>query len=259
MPQSNRRGPLKIPFRPLDGKKKSSHKRDLLLPKSKGVKSTKSSIPSFGDPIKSIQPESLPGKVFGSKSKTTKIVGEIPSKSKTRVSSGKLPVKSSHIITSKLPKQATSLLSKRVKNPQMVTHDLIQKEHVAGRFLSLMIVKGKLIRNKATSAILGRKFLKNAEANRLSHFKRLQLFRTLSKEPLPLLELHGRLGVSKQSIKRLVKNGLLMEVWGPKAVGLRFELTKKGKKYLKELEAAASYEPMVRENALLRLKNRTSL
>jgi hypothetical protein len=33
-----------------------------------------------------------------------------------------------------------------------------------------------------------------------------------------------------------------MEEWGPKAIGVRFKLSREGKLYLKELEAAAKYE-----------------
>lgn len=48
-------------------------------------------------------------------------------------------------------------------------------------------------------------------------------------------ELHVRFGVSKQTVKRLVKNEFLTEMWGPKAIGVRFKLSKKGKRYLKKL------------------------
>jgi len=93
----------------------------------------------------------------------------------------------------------------------------------------------------------------------LSHAERIRLFQALLKEPLPFLELHGRFGVSKQTMRRLVKNGFLREMWGPKAVGVRFKLTSKGKIFLKESEAAARYEPRIREKSFIRLKQRTSL
>jgi len=95
------------------------------------------------------------------------------------------------------------------------------------------------------------------EVTSLSHVKRIRLFQALLKEPLPFLDLHGRFGVSKQTIRGLVKNGLLTQVWGPKAIGVRFGLTNKSKIYLKELEAATKIEPRIRENALIRLKHTT--
>jgi len=97
------------------------------------------------------------------------------------------------------------------------------------------------------------------EVKPLSHAERIHLFQALLKEPLPFLDVHGRFGVSKQTIRGLVKNGLLTEVWGPKAIGVRFRLTDKGKIHLKELEAAARYEPVMRKKTLIQLKHRTPL
>jgi len=97
------------------------------------------------------------------------------------------------------------------------------------------------------------------EVKSLSYAERIRLLRALSKEPLPFLDLHGRFGVSKQTIRGLVKNGLLMEVWGPKAIGVVFKLTDKGKIHLKELETAAKFEPKIRETALIRLKQRVAV
>jgi hypothetical protein len=90
----------------------------------------------------------------------------------------------------------------------------------------------------------------------LSILQKIDLLRTLLK-PANFLDLHGRFGVSKETIKSLVKNDLLKEVWGPKAVGLRFKLTRKGKTYLKELEGAARYEPQMEKKAFIKLKHMT--
>jgi hypothetical protein len=61
-----------------------------------------------------------------------------------------------------------------------------------------------------------------------------------------------------QTVRRLVKNGLLIEEWGPQAIGVRFKPSKKGKLYLKELEAAAKYESKIVEKDFIRLKRRAS-
>ena len=97
------------------------------------------------------------------------------------------------------------------------------------------------------------------EAKSLTHVERIRLFQALLREPLPSMDIHGRFGVSKQKIRRLVENGLLREMWAPKGIGVRFELTKKGKIYLRELEAAAKYEPWMKEKNFIRLKHRASV
>lgn len=95
------------------------------------------------------------------------------------------------------------------------------------------------------------------ETASLPYAERIRLFQALLKEPLPFLDLHGRFGGSKQIIRGLVRNGLLMEVWGPRAIGVVFKLTNKGKMHLKELEAAAKHEPNMRNKTYIRLKQRT--
>jgi len=79
------------------------------------------------------------------------------------------------------------------------------------------------------------------------------------KKPLPFLDVHCRFGVSRETIMTLVKNGFLIEIWGPKAVGMTLKLSNKGKAYLKKLEAASKYEPKMRKNAIIRLKRSTIL
>lgn len=93
----------------------------------------------------------------------------------------------------------------------------------------------------------------------LTHVERIRLFQALFKEPLPYLTLHERFDVSKQTIKRLVKNGFIIELWGPRAIGVRFKLTSKGRIHLKELEAAAKYDPALREKPFIRLKHRVPI
>jgi len=120
--------------------------------------------------------------------------------------------------------------------------------------------KVKLVKRKRVDQLLRHgTWSTEEEVKPLSYVERIRLFQALFEKPLPFLDLHGRFGVSKQTIRGLVKNGLLMEVWGPKAIGVRFKLTNKGKIWLRELEAAANYEPKMRETALIRLKDRLSL
>lgn len=254
MPSSDRKRVLKIPFKSPDTEKKDSQKHGSIPSKAKGTNSIKSVIPPFGDPNKPKQTINLPQKVLGDKLRRVRIVGGVPQKSKLNLFSGKF-LKSRDVSVNKLPTRNASLLNRKVSNSSVVTETLMQKEHVAPRFLSILMDKGTLIKHKVTAQLSGRKVRSDTrESNYLSHAKRLQLFQASLKEPLTFLDLHGRFGVSKQTIRRLVKNGLLMEVWGPKAIGVRFKLSKKGKIYLKELEAAAKYEPKVREKDFIRLK-----
>jgi hypothetical protein len=93
----------------------------------------------------------------------------------------------------------------------------------------------------------------------LSHVERMHLFQALSAKPLPFLDLHKHFGVSKQTIRRLVKNGLLAEMWGPRTIGVRFKLTDKGKLHLKGLKKAAAIKPEIKKNAVIKLKQRIML
>jgi len=118
----------------------------------------------------------------------------------------------------------------------------------------------RLAKQRATHQLFGRySQLRKEEVKSLSNLERVRLFQALLKEPLPFLDLHRLFGVSKQTIRGLVKNGLLMEMWGPKAIGVRFKLTNKGKTYLKRLESTAKIEPTVKRNMFIKLKHRTLL
>lgn len=142
----------------------------------------------------------------------------------------------------------------------MVTEALMQKEQTASRFMSILMRKGKLIRHKVTTPIFGKKNQWSTdEAKRLPHAKRLQMFQALLNESLTFLDIHARFDVPKQTIRGLIKKGILREIWGPKAIGVRFKLTNKGKVYLKQLEAAAKYESRIEQRNLIRLKHRIYL
>jgi hypothetical protein len=259
MPNSDRKRVLKIPFKSSDTEKNDSQESGSIPLKAKGVCNIKSAIPSFGKPNKLKQASSLPRNVSDDKLQKVRMVGGVPQKSTLNLFSDK-PMKSRNVSVNKMPTHNASLLNKKVSNSGMITKDSMQKEHAAPRFLSTLMDKGILIKRKVTAQLSGRKVWSDTrESNYLSDAKRFQLFQALLKEPLPFLDLHGRFGVSKQTIRRLVKNGLLMEVWGPKSIGVRFKLSKKGKIHLKELEAAAKYESKMREKDFIRLKNKPLL
>lgn len=93
----------------------------------------------------------------------------------------------------------------------------------------------------------------------LLNIEKIRLFQALLKEPLPFLDMHDRFNISRQTITRIVKGGLLKETWGSNGVGVRFKITNKGKTYLEELEEASKYKLKIRESSLTRLKERSGV
>jgi hypothetical protein len=135
-----------------------------------------------------------------------------------------------------------------------VKHSFKTKDILTSEF-HVSSAKVKLAKRSKSVQLVGHRAGSTQEEGKsLTHAKRILLFQALLKEPMHFLDLHGRFGVSKQIIRGLVKNGFLMEEWGPKTIGVQFQLTKRGRAYLKELEEAAKYEPKMRKKAFIQLK-----
>jgi len=147
--------------------------------------------------------------------------------------------------------------SERTMDSRVNVHHLKMSGSLASQF-NVSRSKVKLARPRTIDHLL-RHVPRPAEEEikSLSQAERIRLFRALLKEPLPFLDIHGRFGVSKQIVRGLVKNGFLREIWGPKAIGIRFRLTNKGRMHLRKLEAAAEYEPKMRETTFIKLKQRS--
>jgi len=257
MAQSSRRRFLKIRFKRTENNEKSTNESNAALSKPKSAGNLEAGFPAFDKPEKSKQSSSSLQRVSGGRLARVKIAGKMPPRSRLNVFSRK-SVKSQNVGVGKLPARNAGLLGKEVSCRGTVSESFMQKENVSGRFLSVLIGKGRLIKYRVAAQLLGRKVWGDADnAKHLSHARRIQLFQALLNEQLTYLDLHGRFGVSKQTIRRLVKNGLLKEDWGPKAIGVRFRLSKKGKTYLKELEAAALYKSKVGQKNLIRLKSKS--
>lgn len=170
-----------------------------------------------------------------------------------------LPLRSSGVHMNRLQGHGTSLMENRARSAMMV-ETLAQGQRTASEFLTLRCDKGRMVRSKTTPLQVGTRTLcDTGGVKRISHAQTLQLFQALMKEPLSFLELRCRFGVSRQTVKRLVKNGLLAETWGAKAVGVSFVPSDKGRVYFKELEAAAMYRPNARNNVIIRLKQATAI
>ena len=97
----------------------------------------------------------------------------------------------------------------------------------------------------------------SSKPTRQLNAEKIRFIQALQKEPLPFTDLRTQFNVPRQTITRLVKKGLLEEIWGSNGVGVRFKLTGKGKAWLAELEEASRFEPRIRESSLTRLKQRS--
>jgi hypothetical protein len=180
-----------------------------------------------------------------------------PPKPRIDAFSGKFPLKIRDADgTNALPTHDISFLDKRVRSSCAVKETLMQKEHANPQFFSLSMGKGKLTKHSSPNQLINRKARLDGEDSHLPYAKRLLMFQALLGGPLHFLDLQGRFGVSKITIKRLVEKKLLAEMWGPKDVGVRFRLTRKGKTYLRKLEAAAVYEPKIVKKDIIDLKYR---
>ncbi len=94
------------------------------------------------------------------------------------------------------------------------------------------------------------------QSKSLSATEKLSMLKTLSRRPLSYLDLRTLFDIPKRTVRTLVKNGLIEEVWGPKNIGIRFRLTRMGEEHLKRLKTAARLgEDKVRK-ATIRLKQR---
>jgi len=257
MSHSDRRRFLRVKFKRSKDGGEDTEKSSVAPPKTSNVGNPKSGFPTFDEPNRSKQTSGLRQKAYGDRLEKVKVAGGMPPRSNLDVFSNK-SMKSQNVAVDKLSTRNAALLEKEVSSHGTVSASFMQKEHVSGRFLSVLVGRGRLIKNTVATQLLGRKVRADADnVRRLPHAKRIQLFQTLLNGPVTFLDLHGRFGVSKQTIKRLVKNGLLVEDWGPRAIGVRFRLSKKGKTYLKELEAAALYESNVEQKNFIRLKSKS--
>ena len=253
MPTSRYERVLKVPFKPLDIEKEN-HGRTDSLRREAGKSNVKQEVRSFCNLKRSKLVTSLPSKTLSNGAKRLKDADHIKGKSNNvRFLSADSSLRSRDFVLNRIPIRTASILGKDVRGSNIVAEGLLQRAHLAEPILSLKTGREKVKKHREIIQQLRPRVL-DSEKGRLSHVQMLQLFRALMKEPLSFLELRGRFGVSKQTVKRLIRNGLLNEIWGPKAVGVKLILSDKGTTHLKGLEAAAKYEPNVQKNAIIRLK-----
>lgn len=83
------------------------------------------------------------------------------------------------------------------------------------------------------------------------------LFKELESEALTLPEITQKFKVSKHSVKRLVKTGILREDWGLGGVGVRYKLSKKGERRFSAIKKASQLTS--RREAFISLESRLNV
>ncbi len=247
---------LKIRFKASGTHERDMKRKNIRNGNSEHSGSLRNSFHRFDEPERTEGLSKLPQSILNCKSQKARVVRGLSVKSKFRHISAE--PSASKFSTGKFSNSYSSLLKQRVRNPTILTADLIRKEQTSAQFLSVMTHTGRMVRNKSYNRLSRTKSLDGAKhRDRLSEAGKLQLFRTLLKKPVTTLDLRACFGISKQALKGLCKRGLLAEVWGPRTVGLRFKLTQKGKAYLNELEAAAKYDSNIPKRVSIRLKTKS--
>ena len=153
--------------------------------------------------------------------------------------------------------QISAFTDRKADSSRIATDHFKSKVNLDSPVLDILATKGRLTERRVGNQPIERKMtLGQSGYKPLSHIEIIRLFQAVSDQPLPFLDLHARFDVSKQTIRRLVKNGLLIEEWGPQAIGVRFKPSKKGKLYLKELGAAARYKSKMAKKDFIRFNRR---
>jgi len=256
MPASGSKKFLKIKFKSSGIREKDSNKEDTCSCNSEHIDNPRNIFRQFDGPERTEEPLELPRNFSSSKSQKTRVAGGLPVKSKFTHISKETPKPQSSIDI--FSNGDSSLLKRKVRGSRIFAADLIDREHISSNLLSILTYTGRMVKNKTDNRLFRTKSMYRTNTReRLSEFRKLQLFQTLIKQPLPILDLRTRFGISKQTLKGLCKKGLVAEVWGPRTVGLRFKLTQRGKTYLDELKAAAKYDSHVSKRGVIRLKNKS--
>lgn len=130
------------------------------------------------------------------------------------------------------------------------------KTDLSGIFHNLSTKMKLAKRNRSIRKLEWKKAYNSSESKSLLHAERICLFRALSNQPLPFLDIHERFGISKRMVVGFMKRGFFEEVWGPRNIGVKFKLTEKGEAYLKRLEKASRFKNRQLKKISIRLKHR---
>ena len=67
----------------------------------------------------------------------------------------------------------------------------------------------------------------------------MRVLEVLSRGPRTMTDLHGDWGISRSTLARLLRKGMLKQVWGRQGVGLFYDLTQTGLEELRRLKAVS--------------------
>ncbi len=257
MPQTGGKKHSYISFKPSETAEKRLRKDEPDNLKAEGVNHTRPSNHYFTGPMEFQKPLNLPRKISEIHLQKVRLVGGVPVNSDLK----RFPVKSLSSPKIALESQASegsAFSDRRALSPRIAADKIMQKETAGSPLLSVLTGTGRIVKTKLIrTSMRGKVSYRGGPTEHLTQAKRLQLFRALLKQPLPFLDLHVRFGVSKQTVRSFVRRGLLTEIWGPKAVGLRFRLSRKGMIHLKGLEKASWYDPTLSNRRMIHLKRGT--
>jgi len=119
----------------------------------------------------------------------------------------------------------------------------------------IKVHKEKFVRS-AREPIAAGKRKPQSQARSFSIAEELSMLTALSHNPKSYVDLKTRFKVSKPTLRTLTKKGIVEEVWGPRNIGITYQLTEKGKKHLNRLKMAARLKRDKIKDLSIRLKHR---
>lgn len=132
--------------------------------------------------------------------------------------------------------------STTTKNPdlyRMTERGSSQEKPTSSSFPKLDTHATKLVKKTDVERLLQRKYSSHERTKILTPSEEISILTALSLQPLSFMDLHSQFKAAKSTVKTFIKRGLIQEVWGPKDIGVKYKLAKKGKSHLKKLKAAA--------------------
>jgi len=143
------------------------------------------------------------------------------------------------------PRIKSTSPTKRPEFYKMTERGLTQEKLTSkptSSFPKLDTRESKLVKKTNVARLLVRRYHSNDKTKILTPSEEISLLTALSLQPLSFMDLHSQFKTSKSTVKTLIKNGLIQEVWGPKDIGVKYKLASKGKSHLRKLKTAAKLE-----------------
>ena len=137
-----------------------------------------------------------------------------------------------------------------------LSHEKITSNPTSASFPKLDTHESKLVKKTNVERLLVRRYYSNDKTKIPTPSEEISLLTALSLQPLSFMDLHSQFKTSKSTVKTLIKNGLIQEVWGPKDIGVKYKLASKGKSHLRKLKTATKLEIDEIGKARIQLKHK---